>query len=63
MVLEREVNKMKERRKMILRCDGETTIIAITSEQEDLLDWLSCNDYLHMDVTYDYLENAECIEI
>lgn len=54
---------MGERKKVILRCNGESPIIAITKEQDKLLRWLYSNDYLNADFTYDYLENAECIEI
>lgn len=54
---------MGERKKVILKCNGKFTIIAITEEQYELLVWLYCNDYLNKDVTYDYLEDAECIEI
>lgn len=54
---------MGERKKIILRCNGDSTIIAITKEQDKLLNWLYYNDYLGEEVTFDYLENAECIEI
>lgn len=54
---------MEERKKIILRCNGESTIIEITEEQEKLLDWLYYNDYLNEDVTCEYLEDVECIEI
>lgn len=54
---------MGERKKVILRCNGESPIIAITEEQDKLLRWLYCNDYLNEDATYDYFEDAECIEI
>ena len=54
---------MGERKKVILRCNGESPIILITKEQDKLLRWLYTNDYLNEDATYDYLEDAECIEI
>lgn len=54
---------MGERKKVILKCNGKFTIISITEEQYEFLEWLYCNDYLNKDATYDYLEDAECIEI
>lgn len=54
---------MEERKKVILRYHEESPIIAITKEQDKLLRWLYSNDYLNEYVTYDYLEDAECIEI
>ena len=54
---------MEGRKKVILRCNGESPIILITKEQDKLLRWLYCNDFLNEDATYDYLEDAECIEI
>lgn len=44
-------------------CSGNAVVIAMTTEQARLLDWLYQNDWLHDDVTYDRLEDVECVEI
>lgn len=64
MVLEREANNM-ERNKYFIKneIDGYFKFIAITSEQRDLLDFLSNEGLLCNDVEYDLIEEVVCEEI